>query len=74
MTYSSRLRKRWVVVRLLPNMQRVDVAWCFTFSDAEGYAKLLQRLDPTVRCVVMFDAGSPQKAEQVKRSPTRSRV
>ncbi|NJN86353.1 MAG: hypothetical protein HC881_08635 [Leptolyngbyaceae cyanobacterium SL_7_1] len=55
MTYGDRLRKRWAVVRLLPQMQRVDVEWFYKYSDAEGYAKILRRLDPQFQFEVMFD-------------------
>ena len=56
MTYSDRLRKRWAVVRLLPQMQRVDVGWFYHYSDAIGYAQILRRLDPTYPFEVVFDA------------------
>jgi hypothetical protein len=62
MTYGDRLRKRWAVVRLLPNMQRVDVGWFYQYSDAEGYAKLLHRLDPQFRFEVMFDANLTERS------------
>ncbi|MBE9180662.1 hypothetical protein IQ268_19050 [Oculatella sp. LEGE 06141] len=57
MTYGDRLRKRWAVVRLLPNMQRVDVGWFYQYSDADGYAKTLRRLDPEFQFEVVFDVG-----------------
>jgi len=55
MTYGDRLRKRWVVVRLLPNLQRVDVAWFYSYSDAQGYAAIMRQLDPSLPFEVMFD-------------------
>lgn len=58
MTYRDRIT-RWVVVRLLPNMQRVTVARFAKESDADGYAKTLQRLYPDQTLVVMFDPGDP---------------
>lgn len=57
MTYGDRLRKRWVVVRLLPNLQRVDMEWFYKYSDAEGYAAIMRQLDPTFPFEVMFDQG-----------------
>lgn len=59
MTYERRL-KRWVVVRLSPNLQHVDLARFYKFSDAKGYAQVLRRLDPVGRYEVMFE----QPAEQ----------
>jgi hypothetical protein len=58
MTYGERLRKRWVVVRLLPKMQHVDVGYFFKYTDAQGYAEILRRLDPGDRFEVMFEAGA----------------
>ncbi|MBD2327663.1 hypothetical protein [Alkalinema sp. FACHB-956] len=42
MTYRDRMT-RWLVVRLLPNMQRVTIARFAKKSDADGYAKVLRR-------------------------------
>lgn len=56
MTYERRI-KRWIVVRLLPNLQHIDVGRFYKFSDAEGYMQTLRRLDPTSRYEVMFEAG-----------------
>jgi hypothetical protein len=61
MTYGDRLRKRWAVVRLLPQMQRVDVGWFYKYSDAQGYAKLLHRLDPQFQFEVVFDAAMTER-------------
>lgn len=58
---SIRLRKRWAVVRLLPKMQRVDVVWFYQYSDAEGYAKILRRLDPQYQFKVVFEANLAQR-------------
>ncbi|WP_206603091.1 hypothetical protein [Leptolyngbya ohadii] len=33
-------------MRLLPQIRRVDVGWFYHYSDADGYAKILRRLDP----------------------------
>jgi hypothetical protein len=56
MTYERRI-KRWVVVRMLPNLQHVDVARFYKFSDAEGYAQVMRQIDRQARYEVMFDAG-----------------
>lgn len=61
MTYGDRLRKRWVVVRLLPNLQRVDVAWFYNYSDAEGYAATMRQIAPTFPFQVMFDQGQRER-------------
>ena len=57
MTYGDRL-KRWAVVRLLANMQRVTVARFVKESDADGFAQALRRLEPQTKFIVVFDAGS----------------
>lgn len=46
MTYGDRL-KRWVVVLLLPKMQRVEVMRFYKYSDAEGHAQILRQMNPT---------------------------
>ncbi|GAB4368957.1 MAG: hypothetical protein Kow00121_08500 [Elainellaceae cyanobacterium] len=61
MTYGDRLRKRWVVVRLLPKLQRVDVAWFYNYSDAEGYAATMRQIDPSFAFKVMFDQGQTER-------------
>lgn len=60
MPYKDRL-KRWVVVRLLPEMQRIDVERFYSYSDADGYIQTLRRLDPTAELLIMFDPGMPKK-------------
>lgn len=55
MTYGDRLR-RWIVVRLSPNFQHIDVARFHKFSDAEGYQQTLSRLNPAERYEIMFDS------------------
>lgn len=54
MTYGDRL-KRWAVIRLLPNMQRVTVARFVKRADADGYAIALRRLEPNTQIAVVFD-------------------
>jgi hypothetical protein len=46
---------RWLVVRLLANMQRVVVARYRTQSDADGYLRVIQRLIPDGKFLVVFD-------------------
>jgi hypothetical protein len=60
MTYGDRLR-RWVVVRLLPNMQRVDVARFYKYSDAEGHVQILRRINPEFDYLIVFD---PQERDE----------
>lgn len=59
MTYGNRLR-RWIVVRLSPNLRHVDIARFHKYSDADGYKQILRCIDPTRRYEIMFDAGEPE--------------
>jgi len=54
MTCNKRLSP-WVIVRLLPNMQRVTVGRFRNRSDADGHWQVLRRLLPDVQMIVMFD-------------------
>jgi hypothetical protein len=54
MTCKKRLSP-WIIVRLLPNMQRVTVGRFRTRSDADGHLQILQRLIPRAEMVVVFD-------------------
>jgi hypothetical protein len=54
MTCKKRLSP-WVIVRLLPNMQRVTVGRFRTRSDADGHLQILQRLIPRAEMIVVFD-------------------
>ncbi|OLT60993.1 hypothetical protein [Moorena bouillonii] len=56
MTYRDRLSP-WVIVRLLPNMQRVVVARFRNRSDAEGHLRRLRQLMPDAEFVIIFDTG-----------------
>ncbi|EGJ32117.1 MULTISPECIES: hypothetical protein [Moorena] len=58
MSYAERLHP-WVVVRLLPQMQRVIVARFRKRSDAEGHMQALKRLMPDAQFVIIFDIGEP---------------
>lgn len=55
MTYEDSLR-RWIVVRLSPDLHHVDVARFYKYSDAEGYLQLLRQTDPSRRYEIMFEA------------------
>ena len=54
MTCKKRLSP-WIIVRLLPNMQRVTVGRFRTRSDADGHLQILQRLLPRAEMIVVFD-------------------
>ena len=64
MPYRERLNP-WVLVRLLPNMQRLTVGQFRTRSDADGHLQILRRLIPNAKFVVMFnpDILQPQQAD-----------
>ena len=55
MPYKQRLN-RWLVVRLLPNMQRITVAHFFSHSDADGYLRIIRQLIPKAEFVIVFNA------------------
>ncbi|HEY9798229.1 MAG TPA: hypothetical protein V6D30_21530 [Leptolyngbyaceae cyanobacterium] len=59
MPYRERLNP-WVLVRLLPNMQRMTVAQYRTRSDADGHLEIIRRLMPNAEFVVMFNPDLPQ--------------
>jgi hypothetical protein len=56
MPYKYRLSS-WLVVRLLPNMQRVTVAQFRSRSDADGHLEIIRRLIPEGEFLVMFNPG-----------------
>ncbi|NEO15414.1 MULTISPECIES: hypothetical protein [unclassified Moorena] len=56
MTYRDRLSP-WVIVRLLPKMQRVVVARFRNRSNAEGHLHRLRQLMPDVEFVIIFETG-----------------
>lgn len=62
MTYSERLHP-WVIMRLLPEMQRVVVGRFRNRSDAEGHLKALKRLMPDAKFVIVFDVANPMDEE-----------
>ncbi|NJK75894.1 MAG: hypothetical protein HC786_33295 [Richelia sp. CSU_2_1] len=55
MPCKDRLNK-WLVVRLLPNMQRITVAQFFKHSDADGYLRIIRQLIPNAQFVVVFNS------------------
>lgn len=65
MTYRDRLLNRCAVVRLLPQMRRVEVGWFYHYSDADGYAKILRRLDPGSKFEVVFDALATEQQSRI---------
>ncbi|WP_424100179.1 hypothetical protein [Moorena producens] len=62
MSYSERLHP-WVIVRLLPKMQRVIVARFRKRSDAEGHLQALKRLMPDAQFIIIFDLGKPMEED-----------
>jgi hypothetical protein len=72
MPYRERLNL-WVLVRLLPNMQRVIVGQYRNRSDADGYLEIIRRLMPNAEFVVMFnpELTQPQQAESRPRTSGR---
>ncbi|MBW4465422.1 MAG: hypothetical protein KME07_08275 [Pegethrix bostrychoides GSE-TBD4-15B] len=59
MPYEQSLR-RWVVVRLSPDLRHIDVARFYKYSDALGYQQILRRIDPSRRYEIMFEAKMPR--------------
>lgn len=56
MPYKQRLNS-WIIVRLLPNLQRRVVGRCRSWSDADGQIRILRQLLPEARLIVVFDPG-----------------
>ena len=70
MPYKERLTP-WMLVRLLPNMQRLTVGLFRTRSDPEGHLQILRRLIPQAQYVVMFNPDVfklPQSDTQYRKS------
>ncbi len=72
MPYRERLNP-WVLVRLLPNMQRLTVGQFCSRSDADSHLQILRRLIPNAKFVVMFNADilQPQQADTHYRTSGR---
>ena len=69
--YRARLNP-WVIVRLLPNMQRTIVGRFRSRSDADGHLQCLRQLIPHASFVVVFDLQSD--IEPVAVSPSTEEV
>ena len=54
MTYHQQLHP-WCIIRLLPKMQRLTVAWFRRRNDAEAHMQVLRRLEPTAQYEIIFD-------------------
>lgn len=48
----------WIIVRLLPNMQRVSVGRFRKRSDADGHLQCLKHLIPQANFILVFDPKS----------------
>ncbi len=72
MPYRERLNP-WVLVRLLPNMQRVIVGQYRNRSDADDHLEIIRRLMPNAEFVLMFNADvlQPQQANNHPRTSGR---
>ncbi len=72
MPYKERLNP-WVLVRLLPNLQRITVGQFRTRSDADGHLEIIRRLIPNAKFVVMFSPEllPPQQADSRYRTSGR---
>ena len=78
MPYRDSLNQ-WLVVRLLPNMQRITVAAFCKRADAEGYLQAVRRLVPQAQFVIVFNAeaqrhkrDAAEAEERIERSPSPS--
>ena len=71
MPYRERLNP-WVLVRLLPNMQRMTVGQYRNRSDADGHLAIIRRLMPNAKFVVMFNPDSLQSQQADTRPRTRT--
>jgi hypothetical protein len=71
MPYRERLNP-WVLVRLLPNMQRVTVGQYRNRSDADGHLQIIRRLMPNAEFEVMFNPDLPQPKQSDIRPRTRT--
>jgi hypothetical protein len=54
MTHRERLSP-WIIVRLLPSLQRIVVGRFRNWSDADGHLRILQQLIPTGEFIIAFD-------------------
>jgi hypothetical protein len=56
MPYKHRLNS-WIIVRLLPNLQRSLVGRFRSWSDADGQIRIGRQLLASDRLIVVFDPG-----------------
>jgi len=68
MTYREQITP-WVVLRQLPNMQRMTLARFRKRSDADSYSQTLRQLDPRLDLVVMFDPGDAELQPPIQNRP-----
>ena len=54
MQYHERL-KPWIVVQLLPNLQRVVMGRYRSWSDADGHLRILRQLLPSAKLAIVFE-------------------
>ena len=54
----------WIIVRLLPKMQRIVVGRFRNWSDADGHLRILQQLIPGAELIVVFDPGETPNCMQ----------
>ena len=67
MTYKERLTP-WVIVRLLPNMERTIITRFRHRLDAEGHLQFLRHQIPNASFEVIFDCQPQVDREQVPSS------
>lgn len=64
---------RWLVVRLLPKMQRITVAAFYKRADAEGYLQAVRRLLPQAQFVIVFNAETQRYRQDADRVTEKGR-
>ncbi|HIK39058.1 hypothetical protein HPC62_15015 [Thermoleptolyngbya sichuanensis A183] len=64
---------RWLVVRLLPKMQRITVAAFCKRADAEGYLQAVRRLLPQAQFVIVFNAETQRHRQDADRVTEKGR-
>ena len=67
MPYKQRLNS-WIIVRLLPNLQRRVVGWFRSWSDADGQIGIWRQLLASDRLIVVFDPGDRRAVSPVGRN------
>lgn len=60
MTYRDRLSP-WCIIKPLPKMQRIIVARFRRRTDAEAHLKVLRRLMPEMKYILIFDPDPEQE-------------